>query len=87
MKKAILINIIIPVIYLLFFLLLSLEKLTHKTRYFVAENSSALLVVQLLISVVAFFAFKGSRVRVAIVGLYLVFLAFWYATAGSFNPL
>ena len=87
MKRAILINIIIPVIYLFIFLMLSLEKLTHETRYFVAENSSALLVVQLLISVLTFFIFKVRRVRVAIVSLYLVFIAFWYATAKGFNPL
>ena len=87
MKKSVLINIALPITYVVLYLLLVWQKLGHETRYFIAENSSALIVIQLIISGVNFFVFKSWRVKVAIVVLYLVFVIFWYATAGNFNPL
>jgi len=87
MRKFFLLNFIIQLTYFILYVLLIWQKLGHEARYFIAENSSALIIIQLIISAICIFIFQGRRVKVKVIVLYIVFFVFWYLTAGRFNPL
>lgn len=87
MKNFFLLNFIIPLTYLILYVLLIWQKLGHEARFFIAENSSALIIIQLIISAICIFIFQGRRLKFIVIVSYIIFFVFWYLTAGSFNPL
>jgi hypothetical protein len=84
MWKAIILNSIAPITYIILLILLKFDKLGGR-EIFVAENVMFLWLFQLAGVVIGFLVSKNKTLRVSLVIVFVVFFLFGLITSDNFN--
>ena len=87
MKKAVFINFIPPVVYIMLIVLLRLGYLTSNSRVFIAEYASGLLVLQAIACITGIVICKNLKYSILFLILAIMFAVFLFRTAEGFNPV
>lgn len=87
MWKAIILNAVSPVLYIVLYLLLEYDKIFGGTRVFIAEYASGLLIVQLITCGIGFGLCKNRPIRILLVLVLILFAIFLFKTVEGFNPV
>jgi hypothetical protein len=86
MWKIIALNLIIPFIYLFFYIGLEMDKLTINQRLLFRDDLFILIGLPIAIVIACFLIWKSRNYRISIVLALVVFLFFINMTIGEFNP-
>lgn len=87
MKKAIFINALLPVIYIILFVMLKYADLSTRIRVFVAEYASGLLILQLISCIICIIICKKLSVRILLCSTLVFFAILLFKTVEGFNPV
>jgi len=87
MKKAIFINALLPVFYLILYGMLQYADLSARIRVFVAEYASGLLILQLIACIIGVIICKRLSIRILLCLILILFTIFLFKTVEGFNPV
>jgi hypothetical protein len=85
MKKAIILNCIIPIIYIGLYISLRLDHLSLKTQDFIYGNGIFFWIGQSVTVIIGFILSKNSTVRILLSLIWLLFFFFEFNTIKLFN--
>ena len=86
MKKAIILNAVFPLLYIILYLMLRYDNIFGGTRVFIAEYASGLLIAQLITCVIGFWMCKKRVIKIILIAILILFIIFLFKTVEGFNP-